>query len=122
MIQLSPAGEKPRSRWIAGVATVTMLPSRIAISIVVDRTPSAAHRDRSQEVRSGREGRGGPGGLEGSVGPERSERSDGSDGSGGPNGAVFSWFVDTRETVTDCFVRDDPYRNYFVRSRARRTG
>ncbi|MCQ0006102.1 hypothetical protein [Actinomadura madurae] len=47
MIQLSPAGEKPRSSWMAGVATVTMLPSRIVISMVADSTASAAQRERS---------------------------------------------------------------------------
>ncbi|MFD0663557.1 hypothetical protein [Thermocatellispora tengchongensis] len=44
-IQLSSAGEKPRSFWMAGIATVTMLPSRIVISPVADSTPSAVQRE-----------------------------------------------------------------------------
>jgi hypothetical protein len=44
-VQLSPAGENPRSRWMAGIATVTMLPSRIVMSIAADSTASASPRD-----------------------------------------------------------------------------
>ncbi|MFC7646433.1 hypothetical protein ACFQX6_42055 [Streptosporangium lutulentum] len=62
-VQLSPAGVKPRSRWMAGIATVTMLPSRIVISIAADSTVSAARAtgtcrcgavEESRRVRHGR--------------------------------------------------------------------
>jgi len=39
--QLSPAGVKPRSSWIAGIATVTIEPSSTIISMLVAITPRA---------------------------------------------------------------------------------
>ncbi|GAA4894641.1 hypothetical protein GCM10023237_11170 [Streptomyces coeruleoprunus] len=42
--QASPAGLNPRSRWIAGIATVTMFPSSTVISMPEHSTSSAARR------------------------------------------------------------------------------
>ncbi len=44
--QASPDEEKPRSRWIAGSATVTMVPSRMIIIIAAQSTVSASARGR----------------------------------------------------------------------------
>jgi len=45
--QASPEAEKPRSRWIVGRATVTIVPSRMIIIIAAQSTVSASQRDRS---------------------------------------------------------------------------
>ena len=49
-VQLSPAGEKPRSRWMAGIATVTMLPSRMIISIPAQSTARAVRREWDMRI------------------------------------------------------------------------
>ena len=53
--QASPDAEKPRSRWIAVSATVTMVPSRMIIIIAAQSTVSASQWDASARDASARD-------------------------------------------------------------------